>query len=242
MIDLHFRPLNPSASVQKNVLYKIDENRVVPIPEKHELDSEVVNLEYSLEEKQYAILGNEYRSPSVEKRGCKTADILTCVVDGEKKKIYSLVLDIKRNISAFSDDLFRDSAMLVAIKDVRDFIEQLHDENLHKNSFLIYYQDEGYTEQLEFGIATKSFEGNKFLNVADFLDNLDNLQKPSYMQQLVWLKFKTNLKPYMSEAVTLRNFASRSVCISGILYELKVFILEKVNDLEYATTIPIKLN
>lgn len=240
MIDVNFKEIKPNASVQKNVLYKIVKNGVIPICEKHEVDSEIVNLEYSLEENQYAILGNEYRSSNVSKHGCKTADILTCVVDGQKKEIYSFILDMKKNISAFSDDLFRDSAMLIAIKDVRDFIEQLHDENLHKNSFLIYYQDEGYTEQLDFGIATKSFESEKFIAVANFLENLENLQKPEYMQPLVWLKFKTNLMPYVSEIVTLRNFAKQKVSISGQLYELKVFILEKSNETEYATTIPLK--
>jgi len=71
-------------------------------------------------------------------------------------------LDIKRNISAFSDDLLKDNAAITAIKEIVGFIEQIHHSILHKDSLLVYRKNEGYTETEEVGIATRRFEGQKF--------------------------------------------------------------------------------
>ena len=241
MLHLNYRELKPNAEVEKNVLYKIEDQRVIPIYEKHKEDSDIVKLEYSFEENQYAFLGKEYRNPAVSKDDCKMADIMTFLVDENKKKIFSFVLDIKKDISAFSDNLLKNDAMITALKEVRDFVKQLHDENLQKNSLLIIYHDENYEETLDFGIATRSFEPEKFVAVADFLEEIDELDKPQNMQELLWVKFKTSLKPYSSEIVKLRNFADEKVCISGRMYNLKVFILEKHSDTEYIATIPMKV-
>lgn len=95
-----------------------------------------MKLEYILDEKQYAFLGKEYRSSNFSKAGCKVADIMSSMVDDGKKLIYSVILDIKKDISAFSDDLLKDEAIITAIKEVRDFIKQLHDEIYVK---IVYY-------------------------------------------------------------------------------------------------------
>lgn len=240
MIEINWKELKSEEVIPKNVLYKISESRVVRLKEEHETNREIVDVEYILKEKQYGIFATEYRNPSASKKGTKTADVLACVVDEEKKEIYSFILDMKRNISAFSDDLLKDGAMVTAIKEVKEFIEQLHHENLHKNAFLLYYYDVGCTEKLEVGIATKRFESEKFLAVADFLEKLEDLPKPSHMQELVWLKFKTNLMPYVSEINVLKDFANRKVSFSGHSYELKVFLYEKLNDSEFVVCVPIK--
>lgn len=57
--------------------------------------------------------------------------------DDSNKKIQSFIFDVKSDISAFSDDLRKENAMLTAIKEVRDFIEQIQMERLHKNSFFV---------------------------------------------------------------------------------------------------------
>lgn len=54
------------------------------------------------------------------------------------KEMDTLIFDVKSNISAFSDDLLKDNAMLTAIKEIRDFAEQIHAEILHKNSLMTY--------------------------------------------------------------------------------------------------------
>lgn len=240
MLNLNYRKLKTNEEVEKNVLYRIEENRIIPICEKHKEDRDVVNLEYSLREGQYAFLGKEYRNPIVSKDECKMADIMTFVVDENKKTIYSFVLDIKKDISAFSDDLLKNDAMITAISEVRDFIKQLHDENLQKNSLLVIYQDEEYEEHLDFGIATRSFEPKKFAAVADFLEGLDEAGKPENMQELLWIKLKTSLKPYFSEILKLRNFADKKVYISGRMYDLKVYLMKKQSSTDYVVSIPMK--
>ena len=73
------------------------------------------------------------------------------------------------------------------------------------------------------------------------MEELDELDKPQNMQELLWVKFKTSLTPYSSEIVKLRDFANKKVFISGQMYDLKVFILEKQSDTEYITAIPMKV-
>lgn len=238
MIDINLKVLEENAPFQKNVLYRIEKARTVQFIEKHGERKELVNLEYGLCDGQYGIFSHEYRSPSVSKQRCKTADILACVIDEVDKRIYTTIADVKSNISAFSDDLLKDNAMLTAIKEVRDFIEQLHAEILHKNSFLLYYKDSGYIEYERLGIVTKNFEHEKFLAVAEQLEQLFRMESPP-VPMLVALKLKKNLAPYMNEADRLRDFAARKVKISGRDYHLHVFLLNKINELEYASSVKI---
>lgn len=120
--------------LQKSTLYKIPESMTVPFEEIHANGKEVVNLNYQLQESQYGIYANEYKNPCINKQGCKKADVLACVVDDKRKEIKSLVFDVKSNISSFSDDLTKESAALTAIKEIRDFIEQIHAALLHKKA------------------------------------------------------------------------------------------------------------
>lgn len=239
MLSLNYTKLKADAELKKNVLYKIEEDRTISICEKHKEDMDVVDLEYSFSDGQCAFIGMEYRNPTVAKEACKIADIMTFVVDANKKTIYSFIMDIKRDISAFSDDLLRKDAVITAIKEVRDFVKQLHDENLQKEGLLLIYRDEGYMEQLEFGIATRSFEPEKFAAVADFLDGINEMDKPDNMQDLLWFKFKTSLRPYLSESVKLREFAVEKVRISGNLYDLKICLLQENDANEYVVSIPM---
>lgn len=96
MLQLNDRKLKANAEVERNVLYKIEDSRVVSICENHKEDKDIVNLEYSFEDGQYAFLGKEYRSPSISKDDCKMSDIMTFVIDENNKTINSFILDIKR--------------------------------------------------------------------------------------------------------------------------------------------------
>ena len=245
MREINLRKVKEDTKFEKNILYKRDRDMIVPVIEEHEQDRDIVNLYCSLKDGQYGIFGYEYRSSgAIAKNGWKTTDVLICMVDEQQKRIQSFILDVKRDISAFSDDLFKDGAMITAIKEVRDFIEQLNDENLHKTSFLIYYQADGYEEDVKFGIATRSFEANKFLAVADFLEKLkyNHIEKPSNMPDLIWLKFQRNLNPYKTQVQSLRNFAEKIVEVGGKEYKLQVFLLEKNNESDFEISIPIEMN
>lgn len=233
MVKINLKPLKAGKKYEKNVLYKIEESRIVPFEEMHDNgNKEVINLDYVLKEQQYGIFAHEYRSPVISKEGAKTTDILVCIVDDKNKKIYTTIFDVKSNISAFSDDLTKNDAVITAIKEVRDFREQIRGELLHKNSFMIYYNDEGYIEQENVGIATKSFEQEKFKAVADYIEQLLK-KEDNNVSMLVATKLKNNLRQYENMIQPLRNFSQKILEISGMEYELQVYLLEKVSDTEY---------
>ena len=157
MISINCKPYE--GFYRKNVLYKINDACTVSFREEHETGKlERVNLVYDLEHHQYGLFAHEFRNPVVRKEGCKTADVLACVVDETQKKIHTIIFDVKSDISAFSDDLLRNESLLTAIKNVKKFICQIHDEILHKNGFMLYYSDEGFSEEETIGIVTFSSE------------------------------------------------------------------------------------
>ena len=171
MISINCKPYE--GFYRKNVLYKINDACTVSFREEHETGKlERVNLVYDLEHHQYGLFAHEFRNPVVRKEGCKTADVLACVVDETQKKIHTIIFDVKSDISAFSDDLLRNESLLTAIKNVKKFICQIHDEILHKNGFMLYYSDEGFSEEETIGIVTESFEKEKFAAAADLLEQL----------------------------------------------------------------------
>lgn len=236
MINLSFRLYNPSKVIEKSNLYRVNETETVKFIEQHQSAKEIVNMEIVLRKGQYGIYANEYRRPGTEKEGCKTTDVLACIIDENNKKIRSIVFDVKSNISAFSDNLMRDEAMITAINEVHDFVEQIHAELLHKKSFLIYYKDAGYIEQEHVGIVTKSFEPEKFRAVAQKLERLISEEKKN-ISTLVSLKLKNSIRPYEPEIKTLYNFADKKIIIHEREYPLQVYILQKANSTDYEITI-----
>ncbi len=240
MICLNTKGLKDGMDIQNNVLYRIDGNKTVSIREEHGdcADVETVSLKFLLEDGQYAVFGKEYHSPNFSKHGCKSTDILTCLIDEKGKELYTFSLDIKKNISAFSDNLLQDNAVLSAVKEVSGFVEQLHHSILHKESFLVAYKSDGYKETVEVGIATRRFEKEKFLKVAEFLEDFE---MPSNMSPLVWYKLKNNLMPYVGEVSKLRDFANQKVMICGHLYPLHVYLLEWSKGTEYTVTIELRM-
>ena len=95
----------------------------------------------STRDEQFGIYATEYRAPVI-KKGIKTTDIIACIIDEKQKNIYTLVADVKSNISSFSDDLSKGAALITVIKEVRDFSEQIEDGLLHKENFLMYHKNE----------------------------------------------------------------------------------------------------
>ncbi len=244
MIEYNIRTLKPNEQVQKNVLYEIKGDMCISVQEAHgeSQDSERVNLEYHLKEGQYAIFAYEYRPSYISKQGCKSADVMTCLIDDDNKDINSLIFDIKRNISAFSDNLLKEGALITAVKEVKDFIDQIHHTMLHKEGILLYRKEKGYTERAEVGIVTRRFECEKFLQAAEFLENLTSLPKPAGMQPSLWYKFQYNLSPYVNESQKLREFADCKVTVSKKQYPLRVYLLKKGNGLEYAVSVQLKFS
>ena len=93
MINLNFKEYNEKKSYQKNSLYKINKDAVIPFKEVHKDigKCESVDLIFDLCPGQYGIFAYEYRNPVTLKQGCKTADILACAVDESEKKINTFI-------------------------------------------------------------------------------------------------------------------------------------------------------
>lgn len=72
MININFRTYNPEKPVQKNMLYKVNDNCLIKFVEEHKDRKEIVNVDFGLKEGQYGIYANEYRSPNTAKEGCRT--------------------------------------------------------------------------------------------------------------------------------------------------------------------------
>ena len=158
-----------------------------------------------------------------------------------RRKNKYIPLCVKRDISAFSDDLLRGDSLITVIKEVRDFIDQINSEILHKKSFMIYFEADGFKESCETAIITKSFENNKFADAADILEKLldDNNQD---IPCLIRTKMISNLKNYSNEIEKLRKFSQEMIIIGGYEYKLLVFILEKDNvSGDYKKDIAIKI-
>lgn len=221
---------------QKNALYRIDGKMTVRFEEDHIQTKETVDLLFDPNKNQYGIFAKEYRRPGINKNGCKSTDVLCCLVDERKLEIRTLIFDVKSNISAFGDDLSKGNAMLTVVKEVRDFLNQLHDELLHKDSFMLYYKDEGYSEQERVGIVTKRFEAHKFTQAASFLEDLFEKERLD-ISPLIQLTLKKNLTPYRCEAQRLRAFAQKKAMIGKKQYELHIFMLKQINDSEYYSSI-----
>ncbi|MDD6071595.1 MAG: hypothetical protein PUC12_12415 [Clostridiales bacterium] len=235
MIQINFKELNADDIYQKNKLYSIKQSMVVPYKEKQTDGEDVVYLEYALKENQYGIFAHEYRNPDTLKQGGKSADIFACVVDERNKKIYTTILDVKHNISAFSDNLYTDKAMLTAIKNVREFVGQIDTELLHRDSLFVYYRAEGYEEFERIGIATTNFDADKFSQVADLLESL--LRRDVKLNDLVLLKLKNSLSPYEGELARIKMFANKKVEIRKKIYDLEVFKLEQAADAVFSANI-----
>ena len=59
---------------------------------------------------------------------------MACLVDEEKKQVTSLIMDLKKNIMNYDDDLLVNDSLNKALNGVSDFACQLKDEKLHKDS------------------------------------------------------------------------------------------------------------
>lgn len=229
MNKIQFKEIK-SEKIEKNNLYKVSDSKVVTFEENHTGlgTKEVVNIRYKLDKNQYGFYATEYRPACIQK-GCKTTDILAGIVDDDKKAVYTLICDVKSNISAFSDDLSKGDALLTVIKEVRDFIEQIKAGMLHKKSFMIYYEADGYTEVCETAIATKNFENQKFFDAAEMLEKILDYDERQ-TTNLNYLRMRNNLKNYKCEISKLKKFGEEVLLIDEDEYKLSVYILQPDKD------------
>ncbi|MDY3888642.1 MAG: hypothetical protein SOZ17_05500 [Agathobacter sp.] len=234
-MTISLKPFN-RLKYDKNWLYRIEDNTPFEVRETHpdaiKEGDDVVRLSFDLQENQYGIFAYEYRRPGVKKEGSKATDILACLVDEEKKQVTSLIMDLKKNIMNYDDDLLVNDSLNKALNGVSDFVCQLKDEKLHKDSFMLYYKDEGYSETESFGIATRKFEPEKLESVVEFVDEILN-DESEEITDIVRCKIRQRLEARSGDVETVRNFAKKKVFIAGNYYDLQVVkLVQNGNDYE----------
>nr|WP_302227377.1 hypothetical protein [uncultured Marvinbryantia sp.] len=106
---------------------------------------------------------------------------------------------------------------------------------------MLYYKDEGFEEREILGLVTGNFESSKFIRAADLLELLFE-HTDSSIPKLIELKLKKNLMAYRNENVRLRNFAEKKVNIGEKTYDLRIFLLGKISETEYAASIKMSLD
>ena len=232
-MTISLKPFNP-LKYDKNWLYRIEDNTPFEVRETHPdaimEGDDVVRLSFDLQENQYGIFAYEYRRPGVKKEGSKATDILACLVDEEKKQVTSLIMDLKKNIMNYDDDLLVNDSLNKALNGVGDFVCQLKDEKLHKDSFMLYYKDEGYSETESFGIATRKFEPEKLESVVKFVDEILN-DESEEITDIVRCKIRQRLEARSGDVEAVRNFAKKKVFIAGNYYDLQVVkLVQSGND------------
>ena len=237
MINVNLKKRKQDEQFRKAELYRIQGEDIVCFTEEHEHSKEKVWLYYDLKEQEYGIYASEYKRPGLVKKNCKTTDVLSCVLNEKTKEIFTLIFDVKSNISSFSNDLTKENAIKTAVNEIRDFTQQVQCEILHKESFMIYYRDGGFTETEKIGIVTKNFEEQKFMDAALWIEKIFSGERKNISPLLQW-KLKNSFEPYLSEVERLKLFSKRKLLIGNKRYDLQVYLLEKKSDSEYE----IKIN
>lgn len=134
------RVIKPEEKLLPNTMYIVRKSREVEFVE--EKTNDIVEIQYCLEKEQYGAFCHEFMPGYISKEGYKKADLLILVVDEEKKKFASWVLDVKKSVGG-EDVIFK-------------LIQQLIDSRKHKNSIAAYFED--YEEQEHLGFITRDFQ------------------------------------------------------------------------------------
>ena len=132
--------LKPDELIKTGTLYQIPKSRKITIDEDKTKDRVIIS--YIVQDKQYGIIGNEYKPPFIDNNGAKKVDILILVIDESNKKFSSWILDIKQSVGG-EDVIFH-------------LLEQLQDSVKHKNSLAVYMDD--FEEDQHLGFVTRDLQ------------------------------------------------------------------------------------
>ncbi|MDF2905956.1 MAG: hypothetical protein K0R34_1277 [Herbinix sp.] len=213
-----------AVGIETNIIYEFAKNCIIPINEKYpDSGDDTIKLVYNFKNEQRALIVREYKPDNIQDEGCKRADILSFVFDDKRNKCLTYILDMKRNITGFDDSENIDSLRKGVISRIKDFIYQLEDTRLTKNSLIAYY--EGY-EQIEFfGIITRSFKENRIDILINKLKDILNIN--TNINKLLIAKVSITRLSIEKEIDMLEMFKNKQIILSNKKYELHVILLEK---------------
>ena len=187
-------------------LYRINSCRKIVFEETKTND--LVNINFSIQDNQYGIYGNEYKPPFVEDKGGKKADILVLVIDEDSKHFSSWVVDVKKTIGG--EDV------------IYHLVEQLIESVKHKKAISTYL--EGFKEEQHIGYITRDLQSERIQEtIAKKSSYLEN-EKANIKRAptLIGMEPSLNLLKEEAKLKVIVAFQNDCIEIGG-----KIFTLEK---------------
>ena len=203
--------LKPDELIKTGTLYQIPKSRKITIDEDKTKDRVIIS--YIVQDKQYGIIGNEYKPPFIN-NGAKKVDILILVIDERNKKFSSWILDIKQSVGG-EDVIFH-------------LLEQLQDSVKHKNSLAVYMDD--FEEDQHLGFVTRDLQIERIKESIEKKEKKLNDIEKSTLQMSPIIRNKmamtesTNLK---KEIEILSLFLDKKMIISNQIYCIESYISKK---------------
>lgn len=209
----------------RNKLYSVPESRMISLEERQKDGTkDLVQLNFKLKEYEYGLYGNEYRPTFLDKNDCKSADILSLIVNEEKKEVTSYLYDVKRKADGEQH--------------IYHFIGQLEDSYLYKKSMLLYL--EGFKENQHLGVITADFNQNWMDNAVKMKKEKIQKDEISNIQPALAVKIGKELLNRKKELELLERFSNRQIEIDQTIFDLEVHIMQP-KDSDYYINIDIQL-
>lgn len=210
--------------LKNNKLYEVTKDHpTVTIVETHEdSEPEIVDLEFCIPPEGRGIAAKEYRNKDFS--SSKAADILCILLDPAKKEVSSYIYDIKRTMTGFDESKTLEELRKSVVKRIQDFILQLQDSVIHKDSLTVQYiRYENYSEALELGLITREFDDLKLTCLSERL--MAGLYETEKDMGVISKKYYIASQPLRKEINMVNNFRDKKIEILGRIICFSVFLL-----------------
>lgn len=222
-MELNAQLIKCRESLKKNKLYQVSkEAPVVTWREEHaDSEPEIVDLEFRVPREGNAYVSYEYRNKDMRKS--KAADILCIIKDDSDTCIYTYIFDCKRTMTGYDETKSVDSLRMDVVKRIKDFILQIQDSIIHKDSLTgLYVKYDQYEEQVYAGIITREFDEEKLKRLEE---KMRGSVRSSQNLGLVGKKYDIAAAGIRKDIEIVSNFRNKKVTLLNMDLELQVYIL-----------------
>lgn len=222
-MELNAQLIKCQESLKKNKLYQVSEDNPIVTWQEEHLDSEpeIVDLAYSMPEGGKAYVASEYRNKDLRKS--KSADLLCIVVDDADTQIYTHIFDCKRTMTGYDETKSVDDLRMDVVKRIKDFILQIQDSIIHKDSltgqFVKYY---GYEEQVYAGIITREFDQEKLRRLEE---KMQDTVRSSRNLGIAGKKYDIAAAGIRKDIEIVNSFRNKKITLLNMDLDLQVHIL-----------------
>lgn len=192
-------------------LYRVDACRTIVFEEKDTED--MVRIDFFIKDNQYGIYGNEYKPPFVEDQGGKKADILALVIDENKKRFSSWVVDVKKTVGG--EDV------------IYHLVEQLIESVKHKKAITTYLEE--FEEEQHIGYITRALQRDRIQETISKKSSYLEKEKANiqYMPVLIGTAARLELLKEEAKLKMLIAFQNDSIEMGRHAYKIESHISEE---------------